>query len=118
MHKTGNVLNYLPKSVQAKAKQGLQAIWMAETRERAHQAFDQFVETYEAKYPKATNCLSKHREALLAFYDFPAEHWVHPRTTNPIEINLRDDSTSNRPHEGVCDTQYDAEHDLQAQSVR
>ncbi len=85
MHKTGNVLNYLPKSVQAKAKQGLQAIWMAETRERAHQAFDQFVETYEAKYPKATNCLSKHREALLAFYDFPAEHWVHLRTTNPIE---------------------------------
>ncbi len=117
MHKTANVLNYLPKSVQAKAKQGLQAIWMAETRERAHQAFDQFVEAYEPKYPKATNCLSKHREALLAFYDFPAEHWV-PAHDQSDRINLRDDSTSNRPHEGVCDTQYDAEHDLQAQSVR
>jgi transposase-like protein len=85
MHKTGNVLNYLPKSVQPKAKQALQAIWMAETRQAAHRAFDQFVETYDAKYPKATSCLVKDRDALLAFYDFPAEHWVHLRTTNPIE---------------------------------
>jgi transposase-like protein len=85
VHKTANVLNYLPKSVQAKAKQGLHEIWMAETRQQAEKAFDQFLETYQAKYPKATDCLVKDREPLLAFYDFPAEHWVHLRTTNPIE---------------------------------
>jgi putative transposase len=85
MHKTVNVLNYLPKSVQPKAKAALQEIWMAESRAAAQKAFDQFVRTYRAKYPKAVECLLKDREALLAFYDFPAEHWVHLRTTNPIE---------------------------------
>ena len=85
VHKTVNVLNYLPKSVQGKAKAALHEIWMAPTREEAEKAFDRFVQTYEAKYPKAVACLSKDREALLAFYDFPAEHWVHIRTTNPIE---------------------------------
>lgn len=85
MHKTGNVLNYLPKAVQPKAKQDLHEIWMADTQEAAEAAFDAFVRTYEAKYPKATHCLSKDRDALLAFYDFPAEHWAHLRTTNPIE---------------------------------
>ena len=85
VHKTSNVLNYLPKSSQAKAKQALHEIWMAETREKAEKAFDSFLETYEAKYPKATRCLLKDRVELLAFYDFPAEHWVHLRTTNPIE---------------------------------
>ena len=85
VHKMGNVLNYLPKSVQPKAKAGLQNIWMAETRQTAHEAFKQFVTVYAAKYPKATDCLQKDRDALLAFYDFPAEHWVHLRTTNPIE---------------------------------
>ncbi len=79
VHKTGNVLNYLPKSVQPKAKQALHEIWMAE------EAFDAFVTIYEAKYPKATACLEKDRIELLAFYDFPAEHWAHLRTTNPIE---------------------------------
>ena len=85
MHKTGNVLNYLPKSVQPKAKQALHEIWMAETRDKAEIAFDGFLATYEAKYPKATTCLAKDRTELLAFYDFPAEHWTHLRTTNPIE---------------------------------
>ena len=85
MHKTGNVLNYLPKSVQPKAKQALHQIWMAETREDAYRAFDEFIATYELKHPKATACLSKDREELLAFYDFPAEHWQHIRTTTPIE---------------------------------
>jgi putative transposase len=85
VHKTANVLNYLPKRLQPKAKEGLHAIWMAETREAAHAAFDSFVETYEAKYPKATACLVKDREELLAFYDFPAQHWQSLRTTNPIE---------------------------------
>jgi transposase-like protein len=85
VHKTKNVLNYLPKSLQSKAKAALQQIWMASTREQAHKAFDRFVAMYKAKYPKATECLQKDREALLAFYDFPAEHWVHIRTTNPVE---------------------------------
>jgi len=85
VHKTGNVLNYLPKTVQPKAKKALHQIWMAETRDDAYAAFDAFLETYEAKYPKAAECLAKDREQLLAFYDFPAQHWIHLRTTNPIE---------------------------------
>jgi transposase-like protein len=85
MHKTGNVLNYLPKAVQPKAKQALHQIWLAETREDAYRAFDEFIATYQLKHPKATACLAKDREELLAFYDFPAEHWVHLRTTNPVE---------------------------------
>lgn len=84
-HKMGNVLNALPKSQQAKAKAGLQAIWMAATRADAHKAFDQFLKQYQAKYPKAVEKLVKDRDSLLAFYDFPAEHWQHLRTTNPIE---------------------------------
>jgi putative transposase len=82
---TANVLNKLPKGVQAKAKQHLHGIWMAETREAAAAAFDHFVDAYGAKYDQATACLVKDREALLAFYDFPAEHWKHVRTTNPVE---------------------------------
>lgn len=84
-HKMGNVLSALPKSSHARAKHALQQIWMAATRREALIAFDQFVTTYAPKYPKATEKLLKDREALLAFYDFPAEHWAHLRTTNPIE---------------------------------
>lgn len=85
MHKTGNVLNYLPQTAQPKAKQALHAIWQAETRKAAEQAFDLFIRTYEPKYPKATLCLQKDREELLVFYDFLAQHWQSLRTTNPIE---------------------------------
>jgi transposase-like protein len=85
VHKTGNVLNKMPKHVQGKAKGMVQEIWMAETKAAAETAFDLFVGTFEAKYPKAAECLAKDREKLLAFYDFPAEHWRHIRTTNPIE---------------------------------
>jgi transposase-like protein len=74
VHKTANVLNYLPRSVQPKAKKALQEIWMAEDRASAQNAFDHFVRTYQAKYPKAVNCLVKDRETLLTFYDYPAEH--------------------------------------------
>ena len=84
-HKTRNVLNALPKSVQLKAKQALQDIWRADTKAAAEHAFDVFVETYEPKYPKATACLQKDREELLTFYVFPAQHWQSLRTTNPIE---------------------------------
>ena len=85
VHKTANVLEKLPKSVQPKVKAALHEIWMAETREDAHKAFARTLKRFEAKYPKAMDCLAKDREALLAFYDYPAEHWVHIRTTNPIE---------------------------------
>jgi len=85
VHKTANVLNKLPKAVQPRAKSGLHEIYMAETRAAAEKAFDLFVEQYGAKYPRAVECLAKDREALLAFYDFPAEHWTHIRTTNAIE---------------------------------
>jgi transposase-like protein len=85
VHKTKNILNKLPKSGQDKAKGKLHDIWMAATKAEALQAFDLFIETYGAKYPKATECLKKDQETLLTFYDFPAEHWRHIRTTNPIE---------------------------------
>ena len=85
VHKTANVLNALPKSIQGKAKAILHEIWMAPTREKAEKSFDQFVKKYQPKYPKAADKLAKDRENLLAFYDFPAEHWEHIRTTNPIE---------------------------------
>ena len=82
VHKTGNVLNKLPKGLQKKAKGRLQDIWMAETRKDAESAFDFFLEAYGPKYDKAAACLAKDRDVLLTFYDFPAEHWKHVRTTN------------------------------------
>jgi putative transposase len=85
VHKTANVLNKLPKTQQAKAKAALHEIWLAESRAQAEKAFAQFLTMYQVKYEKATECLVKDREALLTFYDFPAEHWTHLRTTNPIE---------------------------------
>ena len=85
VHKTVNVLDKLPKRLQSRAKEAIHDIWMAETRDAANQAFDSFLETYSAKYAKACECLAKDRDELLAFYDFPAEHWKHLRTTNPIE---------------------------------
>ncbi|MCZ6589146.1 MAG: IS256 family transposase [Alphaproteobacteria bacterium] len=85
VHKTANVLNQMPKSLQAKAKGHLQDIWMAETRIDADAAFDFFVDSYGLKYDKAVERLTKDRDRLLTFYDFPAEHWKHIRTTNPIE---------------------------------
>ena len=98
VHKTANVLNKLPPSLQNKAKQDLHAIYEAENRKAAEDAFDRFVAKYEAKYDKVVACLTKDREALLTFYDFPAEHWKHVRTSNPIEstfatVRLRTDKT-------------------------
>lgn len=97
-HKTANVLNYLPKGLQAKAKAQLNEISRAEGRAAAEQAVDHFLLSYEAKYPKASECLRKDRDVLLTFYDFPAEHWQHIRTTNPIEstfstVRLRTNKT-------------------------
>lgn len=85
VHKTANVLDKMTKRVQPGAKDALHQIWMAEAKKDAERAFDLFLATYGAKYPKACECLSKDRAELLTFYDFPAEHWKHLRTTNPIE---------------------------------
>jgi len=85
VHKTANVLNKMPKSVQPKAKSNLHEIWRAEAKADAEKAFDEFIEKYQAKYAAACECLTKDRDVLLTFYDFPAEHWSHLRTTNPIE---------------------------------
>ena len=85
VHKTVNVMNNLPKSVQPKAQSMLREIWRAPTRKDAERAFDLFVKTFSAPYPKAVECLTKDRDVLLNFNDFPAEHWRHLRTTNPIE---------------------------------
>jgi putative transposase len=88
VHKTANVLNKLPKSQQSKAKRALQEIWMAETKQDALVAFDAFIKTWGVKYERAVECLIKDRDALLVFYDFPAEHWKHLRTTNVIESSF------------------------------
>jgi len=98
VHKEANILNKLPKGLQAKARKMIQEIWMAETKAAAQAALDLFVETFAARYPKAVECLSKDRDVLLTFYDFPAEHWASIRTTNPIEstfatVRLRTDKT-------------------------
>lgn len=85
VHKTANVLNKLPKHLRPKAKAMLHDIWLAATKAQAQKAFDLWVATFQAKYPAAVECLVKDRDVLLTFYDFPAEHWVHLRTTNPIE---------------------------------
>jgi putative transposase len=85
VHKTANVLNQLPKSIQPKAKRKLHQIWMAPTKDEAQRHFNDFLNIYGAKYPKAAQRLQKDRDVLLTFYDFPAEHWKHIRTTNPIE---------------------------------
>jgi len=84
VHKTANLLNKLPKSQQPKAKRSLQEIWMAETSTDAEAAFDAFITAYELKYDKAAECLAKDRQALLAFYDFPAEHWKHLRVPRDL----------------------------------
>lgn len=107
VHKTANILDKLPKNKQAQAKSMIHEIWMADTRENATKSFDAFLETYQAKYPKACDCLAEDRDVLLAFYDFPAEHWRHLRTTNPIEstfatIRLRHRRTKGNGNRKAC----------------
>ncbi len=107
VHKSANVLDKMHKRVQSKAKEMLHAIWMAPTRSEGHTAFDSFIEMFEAKYPKATACLKQDRDVLLTFYDFPAEHWAHVRTTNPIEsvfatVRLRHRKTKGSGSRAAC----------------
>ena len=107
VHKTANVLDKMPKRVQPKAKEMLHEIWMAPSRAEADQAFDAFVAMFEAKYAKAAQCLKKDRDVLLTFFDFPAEHWAHVRTTNPIEstfatVRLRHRKTKGSGSRAAC----------------
>jgi len=107
VHKTANVLDKLPKRLQSQAKDMLHEIWMAPTRQEAEEAFDLFLATYQAKYPAATTCLEKDRDVLLTFYDFPAAHWIHLRTTNPIEstfatVRLRHRKTKGNGSRRAC----------------
>src|SRR5262245_66373862 len=109
VHQPANVLDKRPKAQQPKAKEMLHDIWMAASRADADKAFDLFLKAWEAKYPKATECLSKDREALLVFYDFPAEDWRHIRTTNPIEsvlatVRLRTCKTKGCGNRLACET--------------
>ena len=85
VHKTANVLDKLPKGLQGKAKSMIHQMYMAETKENALKAYRHFLDVYSDKYPKAVECLKKDEEVLFSFYDFPAAHWIHIRTTNPIE---------------------------------
>ena len=107
VHKTANVLDKMPKRIQPKAKEMLHEIWMAASRADAESGFDAFVEMFEPKYPKAVECLRKDRDVLLTFYDFPAEHWIHIRTTNPIEstfatVRLRHRKTKGSGSRKAC----------------
>ena len=107
VHKTANVLDALPTRLQPEAKDRLHQIYLASTRQDAEEAFDLFVDTYEAKHPKAVECLAKDRDVLLSFYDFPAEHWRHLRTTNPIEstfatVRLRHRRTKGNGSRKAC----------------
>ena len=107
VHKTANVLNKLPTGVQPKAKAMLYDIWMAETQPAADRAFDLFLATFAAKFPAATTCLAKDRDVRLTFYAFPAEHWIHIRTTNPVEstfatVRLRTKKTKGAGSRVAC----------------
>lgn len=107
VHKTANVLDKLPKGLQPAAKSLLHEIYLSATRADAFKAFDRFISTYQAKHPKASECLLKDKQELLAFYDFPAEHWQHLRTSNPIEstfagIRLRTEKTKGSGTRSAC----------------
>ena len=107
VHKTVNVLDKLPHGQQVSAKSMLHEIWMAARKEDAIKALEKFASTYQAKYPKAVECLLKDHEELLAFYDFPAEHWQHLRTSNPIEstfatVRLRTEKTKGCGSRQAC----------------
>ena len=88
MHKTANVLDKMAKSVQNSAKNLIHEMYMAPTKEKGLQAFKSFISLYEEKYARACECLKRDKERLFVFYEFPALHWQHIRTTNPIELTF------------------------------
>jgi putative transposase len=96
VHKTANILDKLPKAIQSKAKSMIHDMYMADTKENALKAYDLFIKSFQDKYPKAVECLVKDKESLFTFYQFPALHWLHVRTTNPIESTFA--TVRNRTH--------------------
>jgi putative transposase len=102
VHKTANVLAKLPNHEQPKAKRAVEEIWMAEMKADGEAAFDAFIESHQVKYDKAAEYLNKDRHAVLTFYDFPAEHWKHLRTTNPIDARSQPYATARSGRRTAC----------------
>ena len=117
-HKTMNVLNCLPTLLQPKAKAAIHNIWQAATKDDAEKAFNLFIKTYQAKYPKAMLCLQKDREELMAFFDFPAQHWQSIRTSNPIESAFAMIRTPHQAFKGLSLMRRHAAHDVLAGAMR
>lgn len=117
VHKTANVLNKLPKSMQPKVKEALHNIWMAATRDEAHAAFDRALVRFNPKYTKAMECLAKDREELLAFYDFPAEHGVHISDHQPDRVDLCRGPATHETNPKLRISRYDVGDGLQAAGV-
>jgi transposase-like protein len=117
VHKTANVLDKLPDSMQVKAKTMVHNIYMAPTKKDANVAFDVFIEEFDAKYPRAVSCLRENRGKLMTFYDYPAEHWRHIRTTNPIESTFASVWVENTKDQGLRQCDRDAHNGVQAYSV-
>jgi putative transposase len=110
VHKTANVLDKLPKSLQGRAKEMLHDMYLAPARQDALAAYERFLTNYQLKYPKACDCLEKDKEVLVTFYDFPAEHWAHLRTTNPIESTFATVRLRTRAHERLRLTHRHLDH--------
>ena len=117
VHKTANVLNHLPKSAQPKAKQRLQDIRMAATRDDALKVFDLFIRSYEDKYLKTAQCLLRDQHSLLNFYDYPSQHWQNIHTTIPIESTFATIRHRTQTIQGLSVTRHDNAYDGQAGSV-
>ena len=100
-HKAGNLLDKMPKSVQSKAKTMIREMWQAPSLEEATGAYDQSCQAWATKYPKAVDCLRKDEQSLFSFYAFPAAHWVHLRTSNPIRVDLRHGAAADQADEGM-----------------
>src|SRR5712675_122733 len=113
VHKTANILDKMPKSVQGRAKELIHEMYQSPTRKAALEAYDQFISSYQAKYPRTTDCLEKDKEWLFTFYDFPAQHWSHLRTTNPIESTFCYRAPSYPANQRVWLTDRDFNHGFQ-----
>jgi putative transposase len=118
VHKTANVLDALPKSAQPAAKNAIAQIYNAEDKEHAAVAVKVFAKQYGAKFPKAVEKITRDEDVLLTFYDFPAEHWIHLRTTNPDRVHLRHRQAAHQGHSRRRVPLRGPGHDVQAHRVR
>jgi transposase-like protein len=101
LHKTANILDKMPKSVQPAAKRQIHQMYLSPTREKAGAAYDRFLKDFQAKYPKACECLQKDKDVLFAFYDFPAEHWGAPAHDQSDRKHLCDRPAPHAPNQGL-----------------